>query len=91
MMMRGALAVTTIVLLLGLASVIRRAPVNVSLEQADSGKENDAVGTPFHFTKWGPLRSEKWQSSRYRVLAVWEAASRSLETCMNAVSERLFL
>ena len=49
-----------------------------------AGGSGDEVGTPFHFTKWGPLRSKKWQSSRYRVLALWEAASRSLESCMDA-------
>jgi len=27
-------------------------------------EDNGEVGTPFHMTKWGPLRSKKWQSSR---------------------------
>jgi hypothetical protein len=31
------------------------------LEQEEADGE---VGTPFHMTKWGPLRSKKWQSSR---------------------------
>jgi hypothetical protein len=81
----GALAATTVLLLLGLAGVFQQNNEAVFLEQSDSGEEDKAIGTPFHFTKWGPLRSEKWQSSRYRVLSLWEAASRSLETCMNAV------
>jgi hypothetical protein len=92
-MLRGALAATTVLLLLGLASVsLRGHHQTVSLEQSGtgSGGQEEAIGTPFHFTKWGPLRSEKWQSSRYRVLALWEAASRSLETCMNAVRAFVF-
>lgn len=48
------------------------------------------AGTPawaFKPTKFGPLRRKKWTASRYRVLALWEAAERSTESCMDAVDE----
>jgi len=41
----------------------------------------------FKPTKFGPLRRQKWTASRYRVLALWEAAERSTESCMDAVDE----
>jgi hypothetical protein len=40
----------------------------------------------FQPTKFGPLRRNKSSPSRYSVLALWESAENSLETCMDAVN-----
>jgi hypothetical protein len=50
----------------------------------------ELAGAPawaFKPTKFGPLRRKKWTASRYRVLALWAAAARSTESCMDAVNE----
>ena len=40
----------------------------------------------FKPTKFGPLRRNHFSPSRYSVLALWESAENSLETCMDAVN-----
>lgn len=57
------------------------------LQQAATTRLAGAPAWAFKPTKFGPLRRKKWTASRYRVLALWEAASRSTESCMDAVDE----
>jgi hypothetical protein len=40
----------------------------------------------FKPTKFGPLRRNENSPSRYTVLALWESAENSLETCMDATN-----
>ena len=61
------------------AALVQRAPGAVQLAGAPAWA--------FKPTKFGPLRRKKWTASRYRVLALWEAAARSTESCMDAVNE----
>ena len=65
-------------------------PPQAALVQRAPGAVQQLAGAPawaFKPTKFGPLRRKKWTASRYRVLALWEAAARSTESCMDAVNE----
>jgi len=53
-------------------------------EEEKEEEEHYPWGWAYKPTKFGPLRRKAWQGSLYHALALWEAADRSLETCMNA-------
>ena len=69
---------------------VPRAQTELAFTNARGERVRAPAGTPalpFKPTKFGPLRRAKWTASRYRVLALWAAASRSTESCMDATNE----
>jgi hypothetical protein len=77
---------------LSVASVFSLICVSTIFSESISGAWNPVNNVletqPMIFkpTKFGPLRRDENSPSRYAILALWESAENSLETCMDAAN-----
>ena len=81
-----------VISLLSVASILSLVCVSTIFSQYVYGvlNQDDSVleTQPMIFkpTKFGPLRRDANSPSRYAILALWESAENSLETCMDAAN-----